>query len=111
MYREDSIQRWFVKKQTSLAVEHKVKETSEKSGETSVFLETKKHVVTHEAAVETFLEVFTELRERDREKTISFMFNASQDGFYILTGADVTSVPQILEDNLRECNQAFHHRS
>jgi hypothetical protein len=68
MYGKDCMNGWVREQETSLAIEHKLKETSEELGETCVSLETKKHVVSYTPAVQTFLEVFTEGRQGDRQK-------------------------------------------
>jgi hypothetical protein len=59
----DGFNAGFIAQQTSLAHEHKLKETSEKTGETLIPLETSEIIVSYETTVKTFLEVLSEFRK------------------------------------------------
>jgi hypothetical protein len=61
-YRVDSINRWLVQKQTCTTVEHKIEETSEKSGETTSEGKTLKLVAIYTSLSQTFLEVCAKVR-------------------------------------------------
>jgi hypothetical protein len=108
---EDCVDIRIIEQSTRTAVEHKLKETSEKSGEPATPGESREVVVSDATSVETFLEVRTEGRQGNREKRQPLVFIPIRDCFEITAGACVTPSPRISEDLLQKTQQAFQSAS
>jgi len=106
--RSDRCNRRYIKQQSSVFVEHLLKETSEESGETSRTGIARKRAVSYTPIGKRPFKVFTEKREGNREKRDPFMFDSGRDGFSVTGGADSAPLPHIMEQFVRELDQAFH---
>jgi hypothetical protein len=76
-----------IKQHTTLAIEHKIEETSESTGETCLPWETHEQVAIHKPMVKTSFEVFSKGREGNREKRFPFVFGPPRDIFDVTSGA------------------------
>jgi hypothetical protein len=57
---------------------------------------------------EGLFKVLAESGQGDREKRFTFMFSPGRDRFVVAVGANSTPLPEIIEEHMRERDQAFH---
>jgi hypothetical protein len=88
--RRYCLNRWIGKQPTIIAIEHKLQETSQKCGETCSSLEAKIRVGSDMTTVKISLEVFSEVRQGNRQKRQPLVFVSPRDGVNVAGGARAT---------------------
>jgi len=107
-YREDGFHARFTQQDPTPRVKDKLKETSQKCGETAIPPETGELVVSYCPLRKTSVEIFCKGRQGDRQKRITLIFDSTRDSFNITSGVNAAHHAQIHEHDACEALQAFH---